>query len=195
MSISTFIDNNLISSIHKAIIYFPAKKPMVVAPKCKCVSASGSKPSEKVVKSKISKAPYLRWGKDDTKGILFSGLSPLRMTRISLLDEPESKKISLIIEPLCPGKAMVAGALLVLPLIPIIFSVTVALGYFFEKNIETEIINMHHRIKPFNGKEKVEVYRNSTYLKLTNIKGETPVAHIGLVNICMYTYIYIYIYV
>lgn len=62
---------------------------------------------EMTVKSKISKTPYLRWGKADTNGILSSGLNPLRKTRISLLDEAQSKeKISLIIEPSCPGKSM-----------------------------------------------------------------------------------------
>jgi hypothetical protein len=135
---------------------------MVVAPESMRVNSSlnisqisPSKLSKKVVKSKISKAPYLRWGKDDTKGILSSGLNPFRKTRVSLLDETKSKKISLIIEPLCPGKVMVAGALLVSPLLPIIFSViagcTIAQGYFFEKNSETKNIEMFHRTKPFNG--------------------------------------------
>jgi hypothetical protein len=65
------------------------------------------KPKKKMVKSKISKSPNLRWGKDDTKGILSSGLNPFKKTRISLLDEAQSKnKVSLIIEPSCPGTSV-----------------------------------------------------------------------------------------
>jgi hypothetical protein len=86
---------------------------MVFAPGSEGANTSGkvspiltSQPLEKIVKSKVSKAPYLRWGNYDTKGILSSGLNPFRKTRISLLDETESKKIALIIEPSCPGKAV-----------------------------------------------------------------------------------------
>jgi hypothetical protein len=65
------------------------------------------KSKKKMVKSKISKSPSLRWGKDDTKGILSSGLNPFKKARISLLDEAQSKnKVSLLIEPSCPGTSM-----------------------------------------------------------------------------------------
>lgn len=37
---------------------------------------------------------------------------------------------------------------------------------------------MFHRTKPFKGTENIEVYRNCTFLKLTNRKGEEPVSHI-----------------
>jgi hypothetical protein len=71
------------------------------------------------------------------------------------------------------------------PLWPVIIHTVVtstfAEGYVFEKNIETGNIDMSHRTKPFNGSEKIDIYRNCTFLSLTNKLGEVPRAQEELV--------------
>jgi hypothetical protein len=141
-------------------------------------------PSEKMINSKIKKTPHLQWGKYDTGGISSSGFntfSPFRKTRVSLTDEAKYKnRISLIIEPSCPGKSVLAAYFILVPIWPVllhtIVQCTFADGYIFEKNTETGNIDMRHRTKPFYGEETIEIFRNCTNLKLTNKIGKNPIA-------------------
>jgi hypothetical protein len=136
-----------------------------------------------ILYSKIKKTPHLQWGKNDTGGILSSGFntfSPFRKTRVSLTDEAKyERRISLIIEPSCPGKSVLAAYLIVAPILPGLLHTIVqyifADGYIFEKNTETGNIDMIHRRKPFYGTETTEIFRNCTNLKLTNKIGKDPI--------------------
>jgi hypothetical protein len=85
----------------------------MIAAETKCTSTSGNVKRPllmKLSKKTCSKTPSLRWGEDETTGISSSGVNPFSRTRISLVDEAQSKnKISLIIEPSAPGSSVLVS--------------------------------------------------------------------------------------
>jgi len=105
----------------------------------------------------VVSVPTLNWANEHRVGIIDSGWNPTLGTTVAFLQEADNNRCALYIEP---------------DQLRFLYPWTIegnfcAQAFIFTRNVASGKIDLMHRVKPFDGREDVRIYRNCTCFALS----------------------------